>query len=92
MPMIKAIELDLAVAMTAPGDKEGMPLRPTRFVWATADTGCRWPFRALSRRCSARLRLSKDPAKVAPAIRRRFFRCAAGRIVNRGWGLGDRLK
>jgi hypothetical protein len=64
MPMIKAIELDLAVAMTAPGDKEGMPLRRTRFVWATADTGCRWPFRALSRRCSARLRLSKDPAKV----------------------------
>jgi hypothetical protein len=65
MPMIKAIELDLAVAMTAPGDKEGMPLRRTRFVWATADTGCRWPFRALSRRCSARLRLSKDPAKSA---------------------------
>ena len=38
MPMIKAGELDLAVVMTAPGSKEGTPLRRTEFVWVAAET------------------------------------------------------
>ena len=38
MPMIKAGELDLAVVMTAPDDKEGTPLRRTQFVWVAAET------------------------------------------------------
>ncbi|MGO4703517.1 LysR family transcriptional regulator [Dyella sp. 2RAB6] len=38
MPMIKAGELDLAVVMTAPDDKEGTRLRRTQFVWVAAET------------------------------------------------------